>query len=56
MPPKKKKPAKNAAPSKATGTKVTTKQPTKRKIKTSGEKAIDPLHLAPGVRTSQTTI
>jgi len=54
MPPKKKKPTKKAAPSKAT--KVATKQPTKRKIKTSGEKPINPLVLAPGVRTSQTTI
>lgn len=49
MPPKKKAPrkaVKKAVPSKAT----------KKKVKTSGEKPINPLVLAPGVRTSQTTI
>jgi hypothetical protein len=50
MPAKKRKPVKKRAAPK-TGVKAAN-----RKIKSSGEKAIDPLHLAPGVRTSQTTI
>ncbi len=49
------------APKKKAGKRVVKSTPKKgtkptKKIKTSGAKPIDPLHLAPGVRTSQTTI
>jgi len=58
MTPKKKvtvvksKPRKTAAVAK----KGAVKKAAPRRIRTSGEKAIDPLHLNAGVRTSQTNI